>query len=199
MKVIVIGSTGLLGSAVVRALAPRHEVVGVSRRTTPSVDLQQPSSLEALFRAVTGVDAVVCCAGGAAFKPVGQLTPQDFASSLDDKLMGQVRLILAAMPRIAPGGSITVTSGRLARKPMPGGAAVSLVNAGLEGFTRAAALEAPRAVRINVVSPPWVDETLARLGMTADEHLAADQVARAYVAAVEGRHQGEVLEPERFV
>jgi len=39
-------------------------------------------------------------------------------------------------------GSITVTSGHLAQMPMVGSAAVSLVNAGVEGFARAAALEA---------------------------------------------------------
>lgn len=43
---------------------------------------------------------------------------------------------------------------------MPGSAAVSLVNSALEGFGRAAALEAPRGIRVNVVSPPWVTETL---------------------------------------
>jgi NAD(P)-dependent dehydrogenase (short-subunit alcohol dehydrogenase family) len=42
---------------------------------------------------------------------------------------------------------------------MVGSAAVSLVNAGLEGFTRAAALELPRGLRANVVSPPWISET----------------------------------------
>ena len=58
------------------------------------------------------------------------------------------------------GGSFTLTSGVLSREPEPGTAAISLVNAGLEGFVRAAALEMPRGVRINVVSPPWVRETL---------------------------------------
>jgi NAD(P)-dependent dehydrogenase (short-subunit alcohol dehydrogenase family) len=58
------------------------------------------------------------------------------------------------------GGSVTVTSGVLARQPMPGGAAISMVNAGLEGFVRGAAAEAPRGVRVNAVSPPWVTETL---------------------------------------
>ena len=48
---------------------------------------------------------------------------------------------------------------------MIGSGAVSLVNAGLEGFTRAAALEATRAVRVNVVSPGWVKETMVKFGM----------------------------------
>ena len=40
-----------------------------------------------------------------------------------------------------------------------------MVNAGLEGFVRAAALELPRNLRINAVSPPWVKETMVKLGM----------------------------------
>ena len=79
--------------------------------------------------------------------------------------------------------------------PMPGSASVSMVNAGLEGFVRAAALEMPRRLRINAVSPPWVKETMVKLGMDPATGLAAADVAKAYVAAVEGSHQGMVLDP----
>ena len=76
---------------------------------------------------------------------------------------------------------------------MAGGAAISLVNAGLEGFTRAAALEAPRHIRVNVVSPPWVTETLAALRMDTSQGTPAATVARAYVQALEGAGSGEVV------
>jgi NAD(P)-dependent dehydrogenase (short-subunit alcohol dehydrogenase family) len=198
MKVIVIGSSGIIGSAVVRALEGRHQVVGASRHGEPRVDLEDPARIEALFRTVRDVDAVISCAGDAAYKPLAQLTDQDFASSLNNKLMGQVRVIRAAMPVVKAGGSITITSGGAAQRPSPGSAVYSLVNAALEGFVRAAALEAPRGLRVNAVSPPWVDETLARLHMHAAEHLPAAQVADAYVAAVEGSYTGEVLEATRF-
>ena len=52
----------------------------------------------------------------------------------------------------------------LSQKPMVGSGAISLLNSGLEGFVRAAALEAPRGIRVNVVSPPWVSETLRQMG-----------------------------------
>ena len=198
MKVIVIGSSGIIGGAVVRALQGRHQVVGASRHGEPRVDLQDPTSIEALFRTIGDVEAVVCCAGDATFKPLAQVTDQDFASSLNNKLMGQVRVIRAALPVVKAGGSITITSGTAAQRPSRGAAVYSLINAALEGFVRAAALEAPRSVRVNAVSPPWVDETLARLGLQAPEHLPAAQVAKAYVAAVEGKYQGEVLEAARF-
>jgi len=81
---------------------------------------------------------------------------------------------------------------------MPGSASVSLVNAGLEGFVRAAALEMPRRLRINAVSPPWVKETLVKFGMDPGSGLTAADVAKAYVAAIEGLHQGKVLDPRQL-
>lgn len=76
----------------------------------------------------------------------------------------------------------TLTSGILAMQPMPGSASVAMVNAALEGFVRAAALEIPRRLRINAVSPPWVKETMVRLGMDPTPGLASAEVAKAYVA-----------------
>jgi len=54
--------------------------------------------------------------------------------------MGQINLERFSMEHIADRGSFTITSGILARSPMLGSAAISLVNAGIEGFVRAAAL-----------------------------------------------------------
>lgn len=199
MKVVVIGASGMIGAAVAAALAARgHAVVPVSRHTTPRVDLDDPASVRALFDAVTGVDAVACCAGNAAFKPFADLDDADYALGLRSKLMGQVALARIAATQLRDGGSITLTAGILAREPMPGSAAVSLVNAGLEGFVRAVALELPRGLRINVVSPPWVRETLLKLGMDPAPGQPAADVAKAYVAAVEGRAQGSVLDPRHL-
>ncbi len=99
-------------------------------------------------------------AGDAKFAPLTSLSDDDFTFSLRNKLMGQVNLVRYGMSAMRDGGSFTLTSGVLAQTPMVGSGAVSLVNAGLEGFVRAAALEAPRGIRVNVVSPPWVTETL---------------------------------------
>ena len=79
--------------------------------------------------------------------------------------MGQVALARMAKDHLRDGGSITLTTGVLAMHPMAGSASVSLVNAGLEGFVRAAALEMPHKIRINAVSPPWVKETMVKYGM----------------------------------
>lgn len=199
MKILVIGATGTIGSAVAAAFAARgHTVVAASRRSGDvRVDIDDPASVGALFERVGTVDAVVSCAGNAAFKPLTSLTDDDFALSLRSKLMGQVNVTRRALATLGDGGSVTLTSGILAQTPMTGSAAVSLVNAGIEGFMRAAAREAPRGIRVNAVSPPWVKETLEKLKMDATGGLPAAEVAKAYVAAVEGKPSGEVIAARR--
>ena len=164
-----------------------------SRRGSTS---QIPQSIRRFFAEVKDLDGVVSCAGDARFAPLDKLTDEDFLFSVNNKLMGQVNLIRAALPVIRDKGSITVTSGVLAKYPMIGSGAVSLVNAGLEGFTRVAALEATRGVRVNVVSPGWVKETMVKFGMDPTAGKAAVDVARAYVEAVEGSMNGETMEPK---
>ena len=196
MKLLLIGATGTIGSAVADALAANHEVVRASRHSQPlAVDISSQASIHALFEAAGPIDGVISTSGSARFKLLDQLGDDDFEFSLRNKLMGQVNLVREAMRHVRDGGTIVVTSGVLSHSPMQGSGAISLVNAGLEGFVRAAALEAPRGIRVNVVSPPWVSETLAQLKMDPQGGLPAAVVARAYVKAVEGTMTGEVIEP----
>jgi NAD(P)-dependent dehydrogenase (short-subunit alcohol dehydrogenase family) len=197
MRILVVGASGTIGRAVVAALEGEHEIVPVSRRSTPlKVDISEPRSIEAMYREVGTVDAVVSAAGEARFGPLAQLSDADFAFCLANKLMGQVNLVRLGLEAVRDGGSFTVTSGILARLPMPGSAAISLVNSGLEGFVRAAALEAPRGIRVNAVSPPWVTETLRALGMDPAPGLPAAGVAQLYRRSVTGGENGAVIEAE---
>jgi NAD(P)-dependent dehydrogenase (short-subunit alcohol dehydrogenase family) len=196
MKLMLIGATGTIGSAVAAALSQRHEVVAVSRHTEPlRVDISSPASIRALFEAVGPLDGVISASGAARFKPLAQLDDEDFAFCLQNKLMGQVNLVREGLQRVRDGGVMVVTSGILSRSPTPGSSAISLVNAGVEAFVRAAALEAPRGIRVNAVSPPWVSETLTKLGMDPKGGLPASVVAQAYVRAVDGAVTGQVFEP----
>jgi NAD(P)-dependent dehydrogenase (short-subunit alcohol dehydrogenase family) len=197
MRIVVVGASGTIGRAVVAALGKRHEVVGVSRHSQPAVDVTSPDAIRALYDALGPLDAVVSTTGAAKFAPLAALGDDDFAFSLGNKLMGQVNLVRLGLERVRDGGVFVLTSGVLARTPMPGSAAISLVNAGLEGFARAAALEAPRGIRVNVVSPPWVTDTLVAFGMDPSLGLTPEAVAAAYVQAVEGQATGAVLEPAR--
>ena len=77
---------------------------------------------------------------------------------------------------------------------MIGSSAISLVNSALEGFSRAAALEMPRGIRINVVSPNWVTDTLKAFKMDPSIGTPVEVVASAYVKAIVGLMNGEVLD-----
>lgn len=139
-------------------------------------------------------DALVSAAGEGRFRPLAELTDEDFAFALGHKLMAQVNLVRRGIAHVADGGSFTLTSGVLNREPVPGSSIYALVNSGLEGFARAAALELPRGVRVNVVSPPWLRETLVQRGWDPAVGLPATEVARAYVRSVEGDENGATID-----
>lgn len=196
MRILIVGATGTIGRAVVAALSAGNEIVPVSFQSTAiKVDLAEPASIQAMYRLTGKVDAVICAAGQAKFAPLAQLSDADFRFCLDNKLMGQVNLVRFGFEHVGDRGSFTLTTGILARSPMPGSAAISLVNSGIEGFVRAAALEAPRGIRVNAVSPPWVSETLQALKMDPSQGLAAGVVARSYVRSVTGTATASILEP----
>jgi NAD(P)-dependent dehydrogenase (short-subunit alcohol dehydrogenase family) len=195
MKILVIGATGTIGAAVVQALEARHEVIRASHsRSALTVDLADPESIKRLYARVGPVGGVVSAAGQAAFRPLLSLSDADFAVGLTNKLMGQVNLVRFGVESLPDGGSFTLTSGILSRQPMPGGAAISMVNAGLEGFGRGAALDLPRALRINAVAPGWVRETLVAMKMDPSPGVPAARVAEIYLKAVDGGMTGQILD-----
>jgi NAD(P)-dependent dehydrogenase (short-subunit alcohol dehydrogenase family) len=175
-------------------LQEEHDLIGVCRNSpAPSVDISGKQSILAMYKQVGTVDAVVCVGGTAKFALLDTLSDDDFAFSLANKLMGQVNLVRYGVPYISPGGSVTLTSGTLAQYPMHGGAAVSTVNAGIEAFGRAAALELKDKIRVNVVSPGWVWETLEAMGRDPTKGVRAAVVAQAYQRCILEEISGQVV------
>ncbi len=195
MKVIVVGATGTIGKAIVQAIGNRHEVIPVSfSKSAIKVDISDSGSIRKMFQATGRVDAVISAAGLAKFGPMASLMDEDFALGLNNKLMGQVNVVRLGMDYINDGGSFTLTSGILSRKPMHGSTAISLVNAALEGFGRAAALEMPRGIRMNIVSPNWVIDTLKAFNMDPSIGTPVEVVAQAYVRVLDGSMNGQVID-----
>lgn len=195
MKVIVIGATGTIGRAIVQAIGNRHEVIPVSfSKSIIKVDIADKTSITKMFETTGRVDAVIVAAGLAKFGPMNSLTDSDFALCLNNKLMGQVNVVRLGLDHVNDNGSFTLTSGILSRLPMKGSSAISLVNSAIEGFSRAAALEMPRGIRINTVSPNWVIDTLKAFGMDPLIGTPVEVVAGAYVQASEGLMTGQVID-----
>ena len=195
MKIMIVGATGTIGKAVAELLERNHDIVRVGyREGDHKVDLGSKQSIEELFDAVGPVDVVISTAGLAGFAPFAKLDDAAFDLALGNKLMGQVNLVRVGSDRINEGGSITLTSGILARQPMPGSAAVSMANGALDAFVKAAAMEIGRGIRVNSVAPAFVKETMVMMGMDPAPGVSAADTAMAYKLAVEGDVNGEVLD-----
>ncbi|MGW7517946.1 short chain dehydrogenase [Streptomyces sp. NPDC054796] len=195
MKILLIGAAGKLGAAVHKTLAGRgHEVLTVGRTSGDlRCDIADPAATAALYERVGPVDAVASAAGDVPYKPVSEMTPQDYESAFHGKVLSQIELVRQGLPRIAERGSFTLITGVLARDPIPTGSAASMANGAVESFVRAAAIEiAP--LRINAVSPTVFTESLADYGDFFPGVPPVDlaQVAQAYVRSVEGGQTGQI-------
>lgn len=197
MKILLVGATGTLGQAVARQLGQQHQILDAGRSSgTLRVDLTDDASVNELFARTGAVDAVISTTGKLHFGPLRDMTPERFNVGLQDKLLGQVRLALAAQHHLTAGGSITLTSGIVSAQPIRDGVNATSVNAALEGFVRAAALELlPRGLRINVVSPNVLVESMGAYApyFPGFEAVTAQRAALAYQRAVEGILSGETI------
>lgn len=195
-KILLVGASGTLGKAVAAHLRQQHEVIGASRSDAAHpVDLADERSVSALLHAVGPVDAIVSTTGNVHFGPLTQMTAAQFNQGLQDKLLGQVRLALLGQHHLNDGGSITLTTGILSEQPIAQGANATAVNAAVEGFARAAALELPRGLRINVVSPNVLAEAWDAYAdfFPGFEPVTAARAAIAYQRSIDGIANGQVF------
>lgn len=195
MKIILVGASGTIGQAVHAALGQRHDVIRVGRHGGDvQADIADPASIRAMFERVGEFDALVSTTGKVHFGPLEQFTPEQFDIGLRDKLMGQVNLVTLGLSCIRAGGSFTLTSGLLNDDPIRQGASAAMVNGALEGFVRGAAIDMPRGVRINLVSPTVIEEALPKYRdfFPGTRAVPASEAALGYVKSVEGAQNGRV-------
>lgn len=196
MKILLIGASGTVGSAVDKELSQRHDIIRIGRTSGDfQVDISDSASIRALFEKTGPFDALVCAAGNVTFAPLADMTEQSFALGLQDKLMGQVNLVLIGREFANEGASFTLTSGVLSHDPIRSGASASLVNGALDSFVRAAAIELPRGLRVNSVSPTVLVEAMGSYAPYFRGYkpvLGAD-VGLAYAKSVEGLQTGQTF------
>ena len=200
LRILLVGASGVLGRAVAAELGQRHDIVTASRSGADvTMDIADPASVVSAVNQAGPIDAVACAAGGANFRPLDAIAPGDITDSvyglgLTNKLLGQVNLALAARDTLRDGGSITLIAGILSDTPVVAGSSASMANGALEAFARAAAIELPRGLRINVVSPTLLTESVPSFGpfFRGFEPVTAARAALAYSRSIEGRQTGQI-------
>ncbi|MFI6043567.1 SDR family oxidoreductase [Nocardia sp. NPDC051321] len=174
-RVVIVGGSSGMGLALAAALVTEGaEVIIASRsaerladaeRTLPDgpgkvrslvADITSESDIERLFTEVGRVDHVVTTAVDVegVYQPIASFDVGQARKTLDAKLIGPA--LLAKHAQITPGGSLTFTSGIAAYRPGPGSSIVAAANGALESLAYALAIELG-PIRVNVVSPGWID------------------------------------------
>jgi NAD(P)-dependent dehydrogenase (short-subunit alcohol dehydrogenase family) len=205
LRVLLVGASGVIGRHVHRALAKDCAVItaGLDDANHP-VNLTDAASIHALLQAVHGeggpLDAVISTAGRASFARLADIDAADgpqsvYGLGLQDKLMGQVNLALAARAVLKPGGVIVLTTGTTSREPIIGGSSLSMVNGAIECWVRAAATELGNGLRLNAVSPSLVEGTPAAAcaAFPGFAPVSGAEVGLAYVRCVRSGLTGQVV------
>ena len=196
MKIVIVGAAGHVGKTAVEALSDRHEIVRIGRNSGDvQMDIEDIDSIREMYRQVGKVDAVVSAVGQVHFGPVDEMSSEQFMMGINQKLLPQVNLVLEGFDFVNDGGSFTVTSGVTNRDPIRGGTGAATANGALDGFVVGAAVDMPRGIRINAVSPEVLEVCREAYDgfFPGHVHVSNEAVGLAFSKAVEGCMSGQII------
>lgn len=166
-KIVVIGGTSGMGFAIASSLHELgNEVVIASRSKeklakaqkalpkakTYSFDMTKEQEISSLFSSIGAFDHLIITAADFVMGPFLEMKTEEAKKFFDSKFWGQYCTAKYAVPHMRKGGSIVFFCGIAGKKPMMHFSAGAGINAGIEGLTRALALElAP--LRVNAIAP----------------------------------------------
>lgn len=195
--VILIGAQGKMGQAALSGLG-EHKIITASRSGEGcdfQVDITSRESIERLYQNVGSFDAVVNTAGFCEYAPFGEMSDEQWQTTIQSKLMGQINLVNIGLNYINQGGSFTLISGILNIKPIPLAIADATTSGAIDTFVQCVAHELPRGIRINVVNPTVLEEAWDVYGemMPGFQPVPGALVGKAFERSVDGFFSGQVL------
>ena len=169
---LVVGGTSGVGLATARQLLAAGMTVHIAGRSTArledavatdpalighQLDATEHAAVRALAGTIGNIDHLILTLGGSeGTGPIADLDLDTLRSAFDAKFWGHVTTIQAALPHLAPSGSITLLGAITARSGMPGTAGIAAINGAVEALVKPLATElAP--IRVNGVSPGFID------------------------------------------
>ena len=190
-RIVITGITGGIAKACAKRLTAQGAQVVVSARSDSRLesaladitgkvsghlmDLQDEHSIKAFFAKVGEFDHLITPAASGMFAPINAM---DFAAArelLETKQWGQMLCVHHALPYLNKTGSITLFSGTVTQKPLPGATMFAAAGAASEAAGRIWAYElAP--IRVNTIVP-GVIETDIWTALNGSEAAANEQLA----------------------
>jgi NAD(P)-dependent dehydrogenase (short-subunit alcohol dehydrogenase family) len=180
----------IVGRSEARLIKAREDLPNTERLRALAADVTQEDQVVHLFERSGPLDHIVTTA--ADIEGAYQLLPSlEIAAArkvVDSKFIGPLLLAKYATPILSPTGSITFTSGIAAYRPAPRGSVVAAINGALASLAAALAVELG-PIRVNVVSPGWVDSQIWI-------HVAGDAKAATLEAMAKRLPVGRIGQPE---
>lgn len=193
-KVIIVGSTGVIGSKVEETLKNEYKIITINRTSGDyQLDMSNPKDVEATFEKIGNFDALIATSGYGKWGSIDDHSIQDFHDGLNSKLMGQINLVMIGKKFANNDATFVLSSGILAQQPMVGGLSLGIINSGVEAFVRGAALEG-KNFKINAVSPSFAKETMEQMGIDSTYGVPALEFAKLYKLAIEEGKTGQIYQ-----
>jgi len=171
---VVTGGTSGIGFATARLFAAEGAHVFVTGRRKPELDAaiaaigasatgiqadsSKPEELDRLFENVTAqkgrIDVLFANAGGGGMRPLGAITEEHYDDTFDRNVKGVLFTVQKALPLLAKGASVIVTSSMTSIKGNANFSVYSASKAAVRNFVRSWILDVKDCgIRINAISP----------------------------------------------
>jgi NAD(P)-dependent dehydrogenase (short-subunit alcohol dehydrogenase family) len=189
-KLVILGGTGGIGSAIARlmwqrgadlhlvarseaALAPLAAELGASCSVA---DVLEPDAIaRAVAEAGPDIGGLVYAVGSITLKPLGRLDEAVMLADFRLNALGAALALKAALPALkahAGTASVVLFSSVAVQQGLPSHVSISMAKGAVEGLTTAAAAELAPQVRVNCIAPSLVRTGLAQ-AITASEPMVA--------------------------
>lgn len=194
-RAVVTGAAGGIGKAIVAALSVEGaRVVGWDIGTEASAeeerrivaDVSDENSVRegaaATLATLGGLDILVTAAGVLRAAPITEMTLEDWNTIFAVNVTGTFLAVKHLAPLLSQGGAIVTLGSVTAHIGHVTTSACGATKGAVVSFSRAISMElAPRGIRVNAVSPGWVDagftdQVLAGAGDPFEMRRSADSV-----------------------
>ncbi|WP_280239773.1 glucose 1-dehydrogenase [Nocardia abscessus] len=154
-----------------------EELNGDDRVVAIQGDAGRVADLDALAAAIRDrhgrLDVVFANAGVASFRPHAEITEDEFDRVVDANFKGVFFTIQNALPLLSEHASIVINASWTLHRGLPGASLYAATKAAVHNLARTLAAElGPKGIRVNSVSPGYIETPMFHDNVSPDAHAA---------------------------